>query len=237
MVCHIAVWNAEFRTPSSSRGSAIRDVLTARNVDIICLTDAYGGNLPPGGHTLCSGADYGYGTSNGRRKVLLWSREPWTGSDSVGDVDLPPGRFVLGVTRTAIGELTVMGVCIPWKDAHVRTGSRDRQPWEDHLKYLHVLDRVIQRTERTRVVVAGDWNQRVPQYRAPQHTADALQWTFRNMSIATAGPLGPLQRRSIDHLAHTTDLSTLGVVCWSEYDRCGQRLTDHFGLEVTLGPT
>jgi hypothetical protein len=40
------------------------------------------------------------------------------------------------VTDTPIGPIRFVGVCIPWRDAHVRTGRRDRAPWEDHLRFL-----------------------------------------------------------------------------------------------------
>ena len=49
-----------------------------------------------------------------RRKVLLWSREPWNQIDDMGTDSMPPGRFVLGVTQTSVSEVAVIGICIPW---------------------------------------------------------------------------------------------------------------------------
>ena len=48
------------------------------------------------GHAICSRADYGYGLQKNRRKVLLWSKEPWHRVDDLGIDTLPPGRFVSG---------------------------------------------------------------------------------------------------------------------------------------------
>ena len=58
---------------------------------------------------ICSRADYGYSIREERRKVLLWSREPWEEIDDVGSELMPPGRFVSGVTQTSLGAVTVIG--------------------------------------------------------------------------------------------------------------------------------
>jgi hypothetical protein len=47
------------------------------------------------------------------------------------------------VTDTPIGPIRFVGVCIPWRDAHVRTGRRDRAPCEDHLRFLEQA-RIVQ---------------------------------------------------------------------------------------------
>jgi hypothetical protein len=44
-----------------------------------------GGALFGYGYTVTSMEDYGYRAVNGRRKVLLWSRDPWTDVDTVED--------------------------------------------------------------------------------------------------------------------------------------------------------
>ena len=80
----------------------------------MCLTETHNELRGQGGFGICSGADYGYGLQKNRRKVLLWSREPWTQVDGLGIDSLPPGRFVSGVTQTSVGEVAVIGVCIPW---------------------------------------------------------------------------------------------------------------------------
>ena len=63
--------------------------------------------------------------------------QPWERVDDLGVDSLPPGRFVSGVTRTSLGELTVVGVCIPWFGSRTEAG---REPaklrWEDHERYL-----------------------------------------------------------------------------------------------------
>ena len=44
--------------------------------------------------------------------------------------------FIAGTTKTPIGPVRIIGVCIPWDRAHISTGRKDRRPWEDHHAYL-----------------------------------------------------------------------------------------------------
>jgi len=52
--------------------------------------------------------------------VVLTSNEPWNDVVTEGPDGMPPGRFVTGVTHG----VRVVGVCIPWADAHVSTGRK-----------------------------------------------------------------------------------------------------------------
>lgn len=147
---------------------------------------------------------------------------------------MPPGRFVSSVTQTSLGEVTVVGVCIPWADSRVRGANVKRKKWEDHRQYLAGLTEVIDRTPAERLIVVGDFNQRIQQGgNVPADVRMALQSSVASrMTIATAG-LGFRGRRSIDHVALSMDLSVdhLGVI--SNYD--GERkLSDHFGVVTVL---
>ena len=147
---------------------------------------------------------------------------------------MPPGRFVSGVTETTMGEVTVIGVCIPWADSRVRGTEVKRKKWEDHRQYLDGLSEVLVRTPATRLVVVGDFNQRMQQGKtAPADVRMALQDAIGSrMNIVTSG-LGYRGRRSIDHVALSNDLSAeyLGVI--SNFD--GERkLSDHFGVAAGL---
>lgn len=118
-------WNLEWAAPTSRRASAIQDQIKAIDPDVVCYTEVVR-NLVPDGHRIEARADYGYSNSGERRKVLLWSKHPWSDIDTFGDDALPPGRFASGITCG----IRFIGVCIPWKDAHVKTAKRDREPWQ-----------------------------------------------------------------------------------------------------------
>ena len=126
-------WNVRWATPRSPRRPEILRGMEAHEPEVVCLTETDVALLPWDGHVVCSLADYGYEAPKNRRKVLLWSRQPWRDVDQMGDPDMPPGRFVRATTQTSPGDLTVMGVCIPWSAS--RTGSAftpRRRRWEDH---------------------------------------------------------------------------------------------------------
>jgi endonuclease/exonuclease/phosphatase family metal-dependent hydrolase len=229
----VATWNVEWRAPGSVDAALIRERLDAVGADIICLTEAYANFTDGEGHLIESEPDYGYPVVQGRRKVLLWSREPWAAVDRVGQPDLPPGRFVAGRTMTAVGPIDVVGVCIPWREAHVRSGTRDRTLWQDHLAYLNGLRGILaERTART--LVMGDFNQRVPRQYSPPPVFAALESTLRGFRVATAGTMAPIGKAAIDHVAHTDDLEPLDVSGLSNRAPDGREISDHFGVAVRL---
>ena len=133
-------WNVEWATPASQRTPEILSRVRGHAPEIVCLTETHDGLLSQDGHTICSQPDYGYPIRKGRRKVLLWSKEPWKQVENVGIDSMPPGRFVSGVTQTSVGDVTVIGICIPWFGS--RTEAKRKEPkkqWEDHEKYLNDL--------------------------------------------------------------------------------------------------
>lgn len=230
----IVVWNVEWQLPRSRNADELRRRIYAVNPDIICLTEAYIGFLPDFGHVVASSPDYGYPIKEGRRKVLLWSREPWRDFDVTGDDGMPQGRFVSARTGTPIGEIDFVGVCIPWAAAHVSTGRKDRQRWEDHLQYLTGLNRMLGDRDR-RTIVAGDFNQRIPRRDAPHLVYDALRSAIMDrFAVPTKGQIAPLGELAIDHVAHSSDLVSLSVTGLSNLVEGKPRLTDHFGLHVKL---
>jgi hypothetical protein len=203
----VGVWNAEWKSPSSPSGRKIKQKLESLNADILCLSEGFKTLLPETGETIESDTDYGYPQKPGRRKVLLWSRQGWSSVDRIGDPSLPSGRFVSGITETPIGLLKVMGVCIPWRDAHVRTGRKDRSPWEDHMRYLCALKGILSRPAGEASIVVGDFNQGIPRTWQPHEVINGLDDTFAgSFEPATAGTVSGIEKQLIDHLAHSRDL-------------------------------
>ena len=149
---------------------------------------------------------------------------------------MPPGRFVSGVTQTSVGELVVVGICIPWfgSRTEARRGEERRGRWEDHEEYLAGLSEVLERIDAKRLIVMGDFNQAIGQgSRAPRALRSALHEAFSpNLRIVTADLVFE-GRKSIDHIALSADWAVDSVDAISNVH--GERkLSDHFGVAADV---
>ena len=229
-------WNVEWATPRSWRTTEILSWIDRHTPEIVCLTETDVGLLSQRGHTICSQPDAGYGIKINRRKVIPWSREPWEEVDDVGLDSMPPGRFVAGVTRTSLGKVTVIGVCIPWfgSRTEARRKSERKMRWEDHEQYLVGLTEFLGRVPAKRMIVMGDFNQAIgTASRARPELRLALQKAFpASMTIATS-ELGFQGRKSIDHIALSNDLVVDSLEVISNIFE-GRKLSDHFGVVADL---
>ena len=187
----VGTWNTEWAKPGGPKGKRIAAILAESGCDVICVTEGDAGVLPDCGHVIDAGTDWGYPipkSSPGRKKVLLWSRRPWTPVFDRRQTELPGGRLVAGVTETPIGALTVVGACIPWSGAHVSTGFKDRVQWQDHDAWLSVFERLSYARSKCRTVVLGDFNQRIPKGKAASEKVHgALRRAFRFLRCSTEG--------------------------------------------------
>ena len=227
----VTTWNTQWATPSSNRGPRISAALAAIYSDVIVVTEGVHGLLPEHGYTEDAGADWGYATKPGRRKVIVWSRYPLT-LDFIGDEGATRGRMVVATAALPGGPVRIVGVCIPWRDAHVNTGRRDAQPWSEHLDYIDRLARLLPTLDPAiPTVIAGDFNQRIPRARQPIRVADRLGVVLADWTIHTAGalPNGP----HIDHIATNGQLVADEVRDWPAADHLG-RLSDHAGVACRL---
>ena len=144
---------------------------------------------------------------------------------------MPPGKFVSGVTRTPLGDVTILGVCIPYHHARTKWTNDGvlRKPWEDHRQYLAGLPKVFERASSKRLIVLGDFNQQVGQNGyAPPKIREALQDALPpSITIATAA-LGFGGRRVIDHVALNDDLAARSLRMISRFHE-HIRPSDHPG--------
>lgn len=232
----IGLWNTEWARPHNRRGRLVSECLAGLGADILCITEGSEDLLPPNGHVITSSPDYGYEAPRHRRKVLLWSTSSWDNTDQVGASSLPPGRFVRGSTRTPAGVIDVIGVCIPWRHAHVRTGLKNRSLWEDHLRYLDGLRDILSSTD-DRSMVLGDFNQRIPRKWTPHRVYESLQETFEGWEIPTAGRVGSDGERLIDHIVHRPMFSGSILDVLPKTSSCQTRLSDHVGAHARLAKT
>ena len=220
--------------PFAEESAEILRRIRSHEPEIVCLTETDIGLLSGDGHVISSQEDYGYRVKRGRRKVALWSKRPWGKVDDLGMSSLPPGRFVSGLTDTSLGQVTVVGVCIPWSGSRVKWAAEKRRMWEDHREYLEGLGGVLGSISTRPLIVVGDFNQRIGQGRAvPKDLRTALQEAMPpGMTIATSG-LGLRGLRSIDHIAISDELAAESAGLIDNFD--GPReLSDHFGVYAHL---
>ena len=238
MTLNIVNWNTQWATPRSMRTTEILRRIDEHAPGVVCLTEAHEGLLAATGYTIAAQPDYGYAAPQGRRKVLLWSQEPWKRVDDVGDAALPPGRYVAGFTRTPFGEVTVVGICIPWHGCRTEAyrGEGRKKRWEDHETCLQLLPDILKALSAHCLIVMGDFNQVIgPGARAPRHLQAALREAFPpHMAIVTADATFQA-RKTIDHIALSEDLHAESITAISNLD--GDRtLSDHFGVAARVSP-
>ena len=188
----ISCWNSDWATPSSKRGKFFIEQFDS---DIICLTEGYENLLPKDGYTISSHEDYGYKTKNGRRKVILWSKDKWTDIDQVGSNKIPSGRFISGITNG----IRIIGICIPWRFAHVSSGRKDRKPWEDHLSFIQNLSFSNQKT-----IILGDFNQNIPKKNQPEIAFSSLMKLIEGFNLLTTN-------MGLDHIVISNDLKAESI--------------------------
>lgn len=226
-------WNIRWAEAATPRGELICATLNRLNPDVACLTEATLGMIPESGHAIVSDLDYGYLNDGSRRKVILWSRTPWSEVDVIGSESLPGGRFVSGVTEG----IRFVGVCIPWRDAHVRTGHRDRIPWQDHLTYLSEFASVLNRycCPRMPLCIIGDYNQSIPRVHQPFQVANALVEVLGDqLVVATAGMRDQEGKPLIDHYSHTDGITVQISEIIPKNAENGTDLSDHVGVVASI---
>ena len=207
-------WNVACANPRSNSSRVVARALEIRNridrysPEIVCLTETHS-ELIQGGDRIWGRPDCGSCIQEGPRKVLLWSRECWKDVvDDIGDGRLPPGRFISGVTRTSVGEVTVVGLCIPWQRSRTERYGGERTEWEDHEDYLKHLKGVLSHGPSERFVVMGDFNQCIVNRRRGKaaHRAELLRQAIPQHVRLVTSEFRPHGRRIIDHIAMSVDM-------------------------------
>lgn len=234
MTLRLLNWNLEWKRPRGPKGRLITEIIQAVEPDVAVLTEANGAYLDSG-YEVTGEPDYGLGAQGDRRKVTMWSRQPWQNVDHGRRWTLSSGRFVAGRTQTPIGGVTVLGVCIPWHDAHVRQGRQDRARWEEHMTYLEGLRQLLNDGVDAPFVVVGDYNQRVPRNWQPKRVFEALEDALAGRAeIVTGGEVGGLGEQVIDHVAVSPELRASRVYGISRFHPEGGKLSDHHAVVVEL---
>jgi endonuclease/exonuclease/phosphatase family metal-dependent hydrolase len=232
----LATWNVEWATPR--KRDAIRDRIATWDADILVVTEGDHGVLPGGGFAADAGTDWGYRVDKPeRRKVILWSRWPLDSVSTDVPAGVRSGRLVDAVTTTPHGPVRVLAVCIPWRDAHVRTGiDQHGEQWREHTGFVAHLGRLIaDHPAGMPLVVMGDLNQRLPRTTQPRVVCDYLLAALEPLQVVTAGedPLQGLDRQELDHIAISGGLAEERVWGIDRHD-ADRELSDHDAVLATV---
>lgn len=231
MTIRIATWNLEWAKPGTDRHDRALAQLLDLDADVAVTTEDSTHDWEGYPYGIDAGPDWGYPTQGNRRKVIAWWRTPWIDRTEL-EAAATRGRFVGGVVHLEGLPVTVLAVCIPWRDAHVRTGRRDAAAWGEHLEFCTALRPSVSAAAAAGLtVVVGDFNQRIPRTRQPPDVASALVDALGPLQVPTAGE--HTVGRLIDHVAVTHAMTVVDVTAWSNVID-GQRLSDHAGVAVTL---
>lgn len=245
MTLTVVSWNIDHGAGRwSERAPEILRRINQHSPEIVCLTEADNKLLSGNGYSIWPQPYYGYPIKPNHRRVLLWSRQPWRRVDWWGKYELPPGRFISGVTQTSIGQVTVIGVCIPWGASRTQKNRGNRAQWQDHEQYLHGLTEILKNSGTKPLIVMGDFNQQIGQGDNPYPSAGnsvrkklATTMQAGDLTIATSA-LGfhgkENVRRAIDHIAISNDLSAEALCITSNWQNSRRDLSDHFGVVATL---
>ncbi len=233
----IVNWNIEWAKPNTKKGGIIKQKINEHTPDILCLTETYRDFLGEKGYSIFAHSDYGYRNSTGKHKVALWSKNKWENVSVMDNYNLPSGRIVSGTTQTSIGKLNVLGVCIPWKNAHVSTGYKNKKSWEEHLNYLRGLQKVLEHDVfRSDTIIIGDFNQEIPRKYSPSEAYNELLKTFESYNLITEGYIDGINKQTIDHIYCSNDMEGQNIFGINHIDN-GLKLSDHFGISASLYKT
>ena len=217
----IATWNLEW--PSRKCQQLAWEHLESLEADVIVTTEDKLADWEAFPHRVDAGPDWGYHVKDQlRRKVVMWSKTPWTDVRLHGDA--MSGRFVAARTQG----VDVWGVCIPWRDCHWRTGRKDSEQWDEHIRFCEQLSE-LRSTGPT--MIAGDFNQRIPKTIQDERAVRALDAALQGFEVVTAG----LEEHDskgldqlIDHIA-TKGFAATEVETWP-FELDGAPISDHSGV-------
>jgi hypothetical protein len=125
------------------------------------------------------------------------------------------------MTDTFDGPERVIAVCIPCRDADVRTGRADACRSDEHVEFCYQLGDLCRTIDaREPVVVVGDFNQRNTKARQPAPAAAAPAGALDGLDVWSAGSrsVGPV----IDHIAGDRRIAMDGIHAWPAADADGR---------------
>ena len=217
----VATRNLEWAIARTANYPTIQRRLSDIDADVVVLTEmrvATGAGWP---HMLDAGTHPGICTGD-KRKVAIVSKYPLTLVDDLGSDHLPPANFAAVDVDCPGGLIRVIGIVVRWAQRSL---------------YLDHLPEALANTMTDRMIVAGDYNHRLPNG-GPLARRLGAMLQDHGLSLHTGGEHAALsdERGLIDHIAATDDLAGGAPIVWPRHDplyRNGTKeVTDHAGAAV-----
>jgi len=232
----ILVWNLQRKELNSEAAAAQVETIKTRAPDISVLTETWIGwsDILGGNEVSAFGAVWSP-THADERKILLWSAKPWKDPEWLAFEGSPVGRIVAATTETPIGSMRVVGVCIPYHGANMRRKFNPAPMWWEHRHYLMQMIKFIGgQSKSIPLVIAGDFNQRIPGKFAPKELQASLIRALAGTTLHTSGEIGEERIKLIDHCATTDNLALEELNLVHAPVLGGTAVSDHTGVIMRI---
>ena len=222
-------WNIARHAPESKQARSLLSEVKRLDPDIACFTEAHATSFESmDGHIISAMGKLWTGGKPDERKVYLFSRHKWH------DVEIPTGLnaiggLVSGETTFAGQRYWVIGVCIPYHMAG--RGSVGFRLWKQHEQFVAGLATYL--TERRfslPTIIIGDFNRKIPRQWGGEQSYRFLIDSLEGYAVHTTGPITPLDKYTVDHIATSSELECSGVQALPATNAEGLRRSDHFGV-------
>lgn len=163
---------------------------------------------------------------------MIWSAAPWRDAEVLKNLEMI-GSAVTGRTDIAGTQVRVVGICIPYFGANPHGQLPRIKQWALHTDFILALAPMLAcwRSEGP-VIVAGDYNRRMPRVYGPKQSYELLEKAFAGYNIATRGSIAGVAAQTLDHVAFAGDFRPLAVEGRSAVSPDGRECSDHFGVIV-----
>jgi endonuclease/exonuclease/phosphatase family metal-dependent hydrolase len=230
------VWNLQRQRPESPKSNAQTDTILKFKPDVAIFTETWLGNTQKmGGHEVSVFGGVWSRTDPNERKILLWSKTPFKDVVECAFEDSVVGRIVAATTTIPSGTVRVVGVCIPYHAANTRRIMNPMKMWSEHRHYLVELAKFLtQQNPSIPLVVAGDFNQRIPSTFPPKDVQQSLLNSLGQTKLLTSGEVGENKTKLIDHLSASSHFQLQGLEIIQPTLIGKTAITDHIGVSLRL---
>ena len=236
MLITVLTWNLERQRPGAWRADAMLERVARAHPAVACFTEAHAGfTAPISGHELAIPGAAWSERKPTERLVMLWSREPWSEVDLIGNDDTRTGAYIAAATTTPLGPVRVVGLCAPHHMAAPIGVTPRPKMWTEQLIFWRGLKAMVAALPRTLpLVIMGDFNTYFPRVWGSKAAHAAALDALHDLQLVTTGLIPDVEAPAIDHLALSSGLTCERIRGLSRFSEDERALSDHFGISAQL---